>query len=111
MCCTTNGGIARRSFSGAGVTPRPARKEIRPEKERDKKLCRVVLLTTAAAGPAFAGAAEQPYPTRPIRMVVPFPPGAASDFLAHVLGQTLGDHWGEQRLPRETIGFPLLVYR
>ena len=29
-------------------------------------------------------------------MVVPFPPGAASDFLARVLGQKLGEHWGQQ---------------
>jgi tripartite-type tricarboxylate transporter receptor subunit TctC len=29
-------------------------------------------------------------------MVVPFPPGAASDFLARVLGHKLGDAWGQQ---------------
>src|SRR5918999_3159693 len=40
--------------------------------------------------------AEQTYPARPVRMVVPFPPGAASDFLARVLGQKLGDSWGQQ---------------
>lgn len=38
----------------------------------------------------------QTYPTRPIRMVVPFPPGAASDFLARVLGQKMGEAWGQQ---------------
>ncbi|HEY0663393.1 MAG TPA: tripartite tricarboxylate transporter substrate binding protein [Thiobacillaceae bacterium] len=36
------------------------------------------------------------YPDRPIRMVVPFPPGAASDFLARTLGQRLGEAWGQQ---------------
>ena len=29
-------------------------------------------------------------------MVVPFPPGAASDFLARVLGQKLTEAWGQQ---------------
>jgi tripartite-type tricarboxylate transporter receptor subunit TctC len=29
-------------------------------------------------------------------MVVPFPPGAASDFLARVLGQKLSETWGQQ---------------
>ncbi len=38
----------------------------------------------------------QAYPARPIRMVVPFPAGAASDFLARVLGQKLTDEWRQQ---------------
>ena len=36
------------------------------------------------------------YPTKPVRMVVPFPPGAASDFLARTLGQKLNDLYGQQ---------------
>ncbi|MGH8660188.1 MAG: Bug family tripartite tricarboxylate transporter substrate binding protein [Burkholderiales bacterium] len=44
------------------------------------------------AGPLSA----QDFPARPLRMVVPFPPGAASDFLARVLGQKLTDAWGQQ---------------
>ena len=48
-----------------------------------KKLLR--LLTGAIAACAVAGAAlAQPYPNKPIRMVVPFPPGGAAEFLAHV---------------------------
>ena len=38
----------------------------------------------------------QDYPTRPVRMVVPFPAGAASDFLARVLGQKLTEAWRQQ---------------
>jgi tripartite-type tricarboxylate transporter receptor subunit TctC len=40
--------------------------------------------------------AEQAYPSRPVRMVVPFPPGSASDFLARVLGQKLTETWSQQ---------------
>jgi tripartite-type tricarboxylate transporter receptor subunit TctC len=45
--------------------------------------------------PVSAWGAE-PYPSKPIRLVVPFPPGAASDFLARVVGQQLGELYGQQ---------------
>jgi tripartite-type tricarboxylate transporter receptor subunit TctC len=50
------------------------------------------------AGIALAGAAAgaERYPTKPIRMIVPFPPGAASDFLARTLGQKLNELYSEQ---------------
>lgn len=51
------------------------------------------LLAFLLSAPAWT--AEQ-YPTKPIRLVVPFPPGAASDFLARVLGQQLGELYGQQ---------------
>ena len=44
----------------------------------------------------LAHAAEQQYPSRPIRMIVPFPPGAASDFLARTVGQKLGERYSQQ---------------
>jgi tripartite-type tricarboxylate transporter receptor subunit TctC len=50
-------------------------------------------LATLAAAPAPAA---DKYPDRPIRMVVPFPPGAASDFLARTVGQKLGELYGQQ---------------
>ena len=58
-----------------------------------------VLLTCAAlalASPA-AMAAELPagYPSKPIRFIVPFPPGAANDTLARTVGQNLAERWGK----------------
>jgi tripartite-type tricarboxylate transporter receptor subunit TctC len=35
----------------------------------------------------------QAFPTRPVRIVVPFPPAGAVDILARVVGQKLGDKW------------------
>jgi len=54
------------------------------------------LAALAALLASGIAAAAQDFPVRPVRMVVPFPPGAASDFLARTLGQRLGETWGQQ---------------
>jgi tripartite-type tricarboxylate transporter receptor subunit TctC len=59
-------------------------------------LLRNFLVGASVALVVSATAAAQGYPARPVRMVVPFPIGAASDFLARVLGQKLGENWGQQ---------------
>ena len=50
----------------------------------------------ALAGIASAGAAEQSYPTRPIRMVIGFPPGGAADIVARILGQRMSESTKQQ---------------
>ncbi len=55
---------------------------------------RFAMLALALWAPADAGA--QSYPARPVRFVVPQTPGGASDALARITGQKLGDQWGQQ---------------
>jgi tripartite-type tricarboxylate transporter receptor subunit TctC len=49
----------------------------------------------ALAGLSAAAGAADAYPVKPIRMIVPFPPGGLSDGLARILGQHLAQEWGQ----------------
>ena len=56
----------------------------------------LILLLTVFA-PGFAAA--QDYPAKPIRIVIPYPPGGASDVTARLLAQKMAEAWGQQVVP------------
>ena len=41
-------------------------------------------------------ASKQAYPSRPIRIIIPYPPGGTSDILARLIGSKLTDSWKQQ---------------
>jgi tripartite-type tricarboxylate transporter receptor subunit TctC len=47
----------------------------------------------ALIGPASA--AEQPYPSGPLRIVVPYPPGGGTDILSRAIAPRLNEAWGQ----------------
>jgi tripartite-type tricarboxylate transporter receptor subunit TctC len=54
---------------------------------------RIVLFLLAVAPGTAAVAWAQAYPTKPIRIVVPFPAGGTSDILSRAIGQKLTEEW------------------
>ena len=55
----------------------------------------IAALGGAAAAWPFAGRAEDQYPARTVRIIVPSTPGGITDLLARVIGQVLTQSWGQ----------------
>jgi tripartite-type tricarboxylate transporter receptor subunit TctC len=53
------------------------------------------LLVAMAALASVAVFAQQNYPSKPIRLILPFPPGAPSDLVGRTIGQKLGEQMGQ----------------
>ena len=37
----------------------------------------------------------QAFPSKPVRLIVTYPPGGSSDLMARIIGQKLNEHWGQ----------------
>jgi tripartite-type tricarboxylate transporter receptor subunit TctC len=55
----------------------------------------IVAFALSLALPFAASAQAQKYPTKPVRLIVPFVPGGASDILARMLSVSLKEQWGQ----------------
>jgi len=51
------------------------------------------LLACVASLVAFSSQADEPWPNRPVKIIVPFTPGTGIDILARTLGQKLAEEW------------------
>ena len=53
------------------------------------------LLATIALSLWLSIAGAQGFPSKPVKIIVAFPPGGGTDIVARLLGQKLGDAWGQ----------------
>ena len=58
----------------------------------------VVLCAAMLAGISSSALAQGSYPNKPVRLIVPFPPGGGTSFVAQLVGEGLGKVWGQNVL-------------
>lgn len=63
-----------------------------------ERVLRVVAAGMLAVFAAGHAAAQQAYPARQVRVIVPFPPGGSNDVVARLVSQKLTEIWGQQVL-------------
>jgi tripartite-type tricarboxylate transporter receptor subunit TctC len=63
----------------------------------------ILMLSLCLLGAAPALQA-QPYPAKPIRMMLPFPAGAPSDLVGRIIGQKMGEQMGQNLVPDNRVG-------
>ena len=67
------------------------------------RLTFALLAAAMVAGSAFAQTADG-WPSKPIRMIAPFPPASTADVIARVLGQKLGERLGQPFIVDNRVG-------
>ncbi len=55
----------------------------------------LLALAGACASAVPLAAIAQNFPSKPVRLVVTYPAGGSSDLMARIMGQKLGEHWGQ----------------
>ncbi len=60
------------------------------------RLVPCLLASTVLTALPLAAAQAEGYPDKPVRLIIPYPPGGATDVIGRIVGKTLGDEIGGQ---------------
>ena len=60
-----------------------------------RRFIRTLFLLAGASIAATAASAQQPYPDKPVHVIVAYPAGGAADVLTRAVGQRLSEMWGQ----------------
>lgn len=74
-----------------------------------KKIIPVIVQTVVGAALAFAGPVQAAYPDKPIKLVVPYPPGGVGDTVSRELGKRLADQMGTSVVIENRPGGKLMI--
>src|SRR5216684_3911834 len=89
------GGAKRRGGSPTRISPPRMRRGGAKRRGGLAALLLAALIATAASAQTASTGSGQPYPSRPVRLIVPFPPGGSTDILSRALGQKLAEGLGQ----------------
>jgi tripartite-type tricarboxylate transporter receptor subunit TctC len=68
------------------------------------RLVSIAVFMSAATVPTFASAQASDYPARPVKWIVPYPPGGTTDVLARIVAQWLTEKMGQQFIVENKAG-------
>jgi tripartite-type tricarboxylate transporter receptor subunit TctC len=66
-----------------------------PSNDEEEYMRIVIAAATAVLGLSASGVCAQNFPARPVRVVVPFSPGGATDIVTRIVAQRLTELWGQ----------------
>ena len=67
-------------------------------------IVRMIFIVFFIVGAMAAPLGAQTYPNKPVRLVLPFPPGGATDILGRIVGQALAERLGQPVVPENRPG-------
>src|SRR5467141_2161744 len=69
----------------------------------------LAIFASLAAGSATAQERPDAFPSRSIKIVVPFPAGGPSDVLARMIGQKMSEDWGQPVVIENRVGANTII--